>query len=95
MKKIFLFIAFSFSLSGCVVGFIPTGAYPVATGYTPYAAPIYGSYYNPPPAVYYGGYGRSDYAPAYYARPHGPTPFEVVFGKGALKQPNNNRNHRR
>lgn len=73
-------------LAGCMVGIVPPGTYPVSPGYAMYD-PYYSSgYYN---VGYYDG--GSYYAPAYPARNCGPTPFEVVFGKGALRQPRGGR----
>ena len=96
---IILFVVLSASLlTGCVVRFVEPGVYPVynSAPATYYAPPIYGAYYDQPVVYYNGsGYGYgSRHTRARAARPHGPTPFEVVFGKGALKHPHKKGGHR-
>lgn len=85
MKKIFaLIVSCSFPfLAGCVyVGVTQPSAYNAA-------------YQQPYGAVVVVDAGHQHASPVHAAKKHGPTPFEAVFGKGALRQPHHGGDRRR
>lgn len=95
MKRMLLITVtcfFTAAMTGCTGYIIPAGYYVAPNGYDYYSNSYNVALANARFNTWDSGILQNQNSHAHYAKSCGPTPFEAVFGKGALKQPHNNHN---